>query len=141
MTHLILLGLLGGVLAVSMILCEFSLILRASAIILMIGGVIKELVTITIGVTFFQDKLNLLNSVGVFIVFCGVASYKVVFHLQKKQLQAAAEMQVVPTEEPHDEENLFKDEDDEMSGSRNGTGEILRREAEDFELVNRRSVS
>lgn len=122
MTHLILLGLLGGVLAVSMILCEFSLILRASAIILMIGGVIKELVTITIGVTFFQDKLNLLNSVGVFIVFCGVASYKVVFHLQKKQLQAAAEMQVVPTEEPHDEENLFKDEDDEMSGSRNGTG-------------------
>jgi len=126
MTILVVLGPLGGCVAVAMILCEFSLILRASAIILMIGGVIKELVTITIGVTFFKDKLNALNSVGVFIVFCGVASYKVVFHMQKKQMQAAAEMSAVPTEDIRDEEDrfedIFEDEDDEISGSRNGTG-------------------
>jgi solute carrier family 35 protein C2 len=43
------LGLLGGCLAIAMILCEFYLILHASALILMIGGVIKEMTTILIG--------------------------------------------------------------------------------------------
>ena len=43
------LGVLGGFVAVAMILCEFYLILKASAIILMIGGVIKEMITILIG--------------------------------------------------------------------------------------------
>ena len=47
--RVLLLGLLGGFLAVSMVLCEFYLILHASAIIMMIGGVIKELTTIFIG--------------------------------------------------------------------------------------------
>ncbi len=48
-SRIICLGLLGGILAVSMVLCEFNLILNATAIILMIGGVIKEMVTILIG--------------------------------------------------------------------------------------------
>ena len=43
------LGLLGAVFAIAMILCEFSLIMRASAVILMIGGVIKEMITIIVG--------------------------------------------------------------------------------------------
>lgn len=43
------LGLAGGFLAVSMVLCEFNLILNATAIIMMIGGVMKEIVTIVIG--------------------------------------------------------------------------------------------
>ena len=43
------LGGIGGFFAVSMVLCEFYLILKASAIILMIGGVIKEMTTIMIG--------------------------------------------------------------------------------------------
>jgi solute carrier family 35 protein C2 len=43
------LGLAGGLLAISMVLCEFNLILNATAIIMMIGGVMKEIVTIVIG--------------------------------------------------------------------------------------------
>lgn len=43
------LGLAGGFLAISMVLCEFNLILNATAIIMMIGGVMKEIVTIVIG--------------------------------------------------------------------------------------------
>ena len=35
--------------AIAMILCEFSLIMSASAMILMIGGVVKELITIFVG--------------------------------------------------------------------------------------------
>ena len=47
--HTVGIGLLGAVLAIAMVLCEFSLIMRASAIILMIGGVIKEMLTIILG--------------------------------------------------------------------------------------------
>lgn len=47
--HTIGLGLLGAVFAIAMVLCEFSLIMKASAIILMIGGVIKEMITIILG--------------------------------------------------------------------------------------------
>eukprot|EP00529_Nitzschia_sp_RCC80_P023639 CAMPEP_0113489642 /NCGR_PEP_ID=MMETSP0014_2-20120614/26634_1 /TAXON_ID=2857 /ORGANISM="Nitzschia sp." /LENGTH=457 /DNA_ID=CAMNT_0000383385 /DNA_START=331 /DNA_END=1701 /DNA_ORIENTATION=+ /assembly_acc=CAM_ASM_000159 len=77
------LGLVGGTFAVCMILCEFYLILHATAIILMIGGVIKELTTIIIGVSFFGDQLNAINVTGVCIVFSGVMLYKIVFHLEK----------------------------------------------------------
>ena len=105
------LGLLGGTIAVSMILCEFWLILRASAIILMIGGVIKELTTITIGVMLFNDKLNLLNSLGVCVVFMGVLSYKCVFHLQKQQQADEMLAEAVPTEELDNEVVGFIDDD------------------------------
>lgn len=112
------LGLLGGTFAVFMVLCEFSLILQASAIILMIGGVIKELTTITIGVSMFGDKLNFVNSMGVFIVFLGVLSYKAVFHFQKQQLRSNA-MEAVPTEEQDNEEEVqFQDEEEIRTGEK-----------------------
>ncbi|KAL3927548.1 MAG: hypothetical protein SGARI_005290 [Bacillariaceae sp.] len=108
MGKVFLLGLLGGIFAVFMILCEFYLILKASAIILMIGGVIKELTTIFIGVSFFKDQLNLINTTGVAIVFSGVLLYKVVFHYEKKAKQQQS-MEAIPSEEPEDEQ--FLDED------------------------------
>ena len=49
MSRVFALGLMGGFFAVAMVLCEFYLILKASAIIMMIGGVIKEMTTIMIG--------------------------------------------------------------------------------------------
>jgi solute carrier family 35 protein C2 len=42
-------GLIGASFAVAMIICEFYLIMRANAIVLMIGGVIKEMITIIVG--------------------------------------------------------------------------------------------
>jgi solute carrier family 35 protein C2 len=102
------LGLIGGFFAVFMILCEFYLILQASAIILMIGGVIKELTTIIIGVSLFGDQLNLINTTGVCIVFSGVLLYKVVFHINKNDKA----MEAVPTEELLNEEEMdFADEE------------------------------
>ncbi len=71
------LGLFGGSLAICMIICEFYLIMKSSAVILMIGGVIKELVTIIIGVSVMHDELNRINALGCFVVFSGVALYKV----------------------------------------------------------------
>jgi hypothetical protein len=43
---------------------------------LMIGGVLKEMVTIFIGVTFFHDILNRINMSGCAVVFLGVSLYK-----------------------------------------------------------------
>ena len=81
--HILLLGMIGAFFAIAMILCEFHLIMYASAIILMIGGVIKEMITIFVGVTFFHDELNKVNLAGCFVVFSGVVMYKVAFHLDK----------------------------------------------------------
>jgi solute carrier family 35 protein C2 len=78
------LGLLGANLAIAMILCEFYLIMRANAIVLMIGGVIKEMVSIFIGVTYFDDSLNGTNVTGCFIVFLGVLFYKVIHYIESQ---------------------------------------------------------
>ena len=40
---------LGAVIAIVMVLCEFSLLLQSNAVVLMIGGVLKELLTICVG--------------------------------------------------------------------------------------------
>ena len=59
--------------------------MKSSAVVLMIGGVLKELTTIMIGVTVMKDQLNLTNSLGVAVVFSGVLLYKVSHHLEKKE--------------------------------------------------------
>lgn len=43
------LGLTGAAIAIAMVLCEFWLILKSNAIVLMIGGVLKEMITILVG--------------------------------------------------------------------------------------------
>ena len=42
-------GLVGAFIAIVMVLCEFWLILKSNAIVLMIGGVLKEMITIFVG--------------------------------------------------------------------------------------------
>jgi solute carrier family 35, member C2 len=66
----------GGGIAVMMILCEFSLILKSTAVVLMIGGVLKEVFTIVLGVAIFGDKLTGRNLAGFAIVLFGVAVFK-----------------------------------------------------------------
>ncbi|KAL3943329.1 MAG: hypothetical protein SGBAC_002612 [Bacillariaceae sp.] len=94
----IVLGLGGGAIAIGMILCEFYLILEASAIVLMIGGVLKEMVTIVIGVSLFGDDLNGTKVLGMFIVFSGVILYKIVFHLEKAEKEVEGDYQLISTE-------------------------------------------
>ncbi|CAJ1966854.1 unnamed protein product [Cylindrotheca closterium] len=86
--QVLLLGLGGGTIAIAMILCEFYLILEASAVIMMIGGVIKEMVTIMIGVSAFGDDLNATKIIGMCIVFSGVIVYKISFHREKQEEEA-----------------------------------------------------
>eukprot|EP00586_Coscinodiscus_wailesii_P003583 CAMPEP_0172490508 /NCGR_PEP_ID=MMETSP1066-20121228/20952_1 /TAXON_ID=671091 /ORGANISM="Coscinodiscus wailesii, Strain CCMP2513" /LENGTH=267 /DNA_ID=CAMNT_0013259003 /DNA_START=472 /DNA_END=1275 /DNA_ORIENTATION=- len=78
-------SIIGGVLAVSMVMCEFWLIVRTNAIIMMIAGVSKELINIFIGVSLFNDSLTWMDILGCTIVFSGVILYKVTYHLNKKK--------------------------------------------------------
>eukprot|EP00980_Cylindrotheca_fusiformis_P000720 scaffold168_cov124-Cylindrotheca_fusiformis.AAC.20 len=130
-----LLGLIGGFFAICMILCEFYLILKASAIILMIGGVIKEMVTILIGyallvhnVTCFGDKLNLVNITGICIVFCGVILYKVVFHLEKAERELEEEYLHIDTQESGGDA-LLNDDDEPIRFSQRRSTELVDRNA------------
>jgi len=77
------LGVAGGCLAVAMVWCELSLLIQSSAIIVMLGGVIKELMTIFVGAEFFGDNVNAKNLIGCSVVFSGVILYKYLFHIKK----------------------------------------------------------
>jgi solute carrier family 35 protein C2 len=79
------LGMIGAVLAICMIICEFYLIMKSSAVVLMIGGVLKELTTIMIGVAIMGDQLNTVNSLGCVVVFSGVMLYKISHHLESRE--------------------------------------------------------
>jgi len=98
--HIIGLGLVGALFAIAMILCEFHLIMYASAVILMIGGVIKEVITIFVGVMFFHDELNRINLAGCFVIFIGVVLYKITHHMNKQKQRAVA----VPVSDDDDDD-------------------------------------
>lgn len=82
------LGLTGAFIAIAMVLCEFWLILRSNAIVLMIGGVLKEMITILVGVTIFGDELNVINVSGIIVVFLGVLLYKITLFSADKEVVA-----------------------------------------------------
>jgi solute carrier family 35, member C2 len=109
--QLLVLGAVGGTLAILMVLCEFHLIMHANAFLLMIGGVIKEMVTIMVGIFLFGDKLNLVNSSGVFVVFLGVFCYKLIHYYDAKKVQ---HHQVMASVVDDDDD---ADEDDDDAGS------------------------
>lgn len=113
--QLITLGLFGGFFAILMILCEFYLIIHATAMMLMIGGVIKEMITICIGVLLFGDQLNPINIAGIIVVMTGVFAYKVSIHLERTESAAHSP---VETEEPEvtmilDSEDTSENDPDE----------------------------
>ncbi|GKY92306.1 hypothetical protein MPSEU_000201700 [Mayamaea pseudoterrestris] len=89
MLYIMGLGFSGALIAIAMILCEFHLIMHSSAVILMLGGVIKELITIIVGVFYFDDQLNRINIAGCFVVFLGVIFYKVTHYMEKKAKEDA----------------------------------------------------
>lgn len=110
------LGLIGAFIAIAMVLCEFWLILKSDAIVLMIGGVVKEMITIFVGVTAFGDNLNVINVSGIVVVFLGVFLYKITLHLSNLE-----------------KENMPSDTEDNTHFSRISSGDVF--EYEDNRLA------
>lgn len=95
----------GASLAICMIFCEFYLIMRSSAVVLMIGGVLKELNTIFFSVYVFGDKLNVINILGCVVVFTGVILYKASLHVRKLEKEYDTLTEVSITSDMEDVEN------------------------------------
>jgi hypothetical protein len=70
------LSLSSGLFAVLMMLSEYSLLLNSSAVVLMIGGVLKELLTIALGVVVFGEVVGEKAAFGFGVVCTGVVVYK-----------------------------------------------------------------
>eukprot|EP00520_Triparma_pacifica_P010182 CAMPEP_0118637196 /NCGR_PEP_ID=MMETSP0785-20121206/3024_1 /TAXON_ID=91992 /ORGANISM="Bolidomonas pacifica, Strain CCMP 1866" /LENGTH=436 /DNA_ID=CAMNT_0006528367 /DNA_START=145 /DNA_END=1451 /DNA_ORIENTATION=+ len=76
MMFTLMVSLFGGAIAICMVMAEFSLILKSTAVVLMIGGVLKEIFTIVLGVLLFGDRLTGRNLLGFCIVLVGVIIFK-----------------------------------------------------------------
>eukprot|EP00559_Dactyliosolen_fragilissimus_P008291 CAMPEP_0184858916 /NCGR_PEP_ID=MMETSP0580-20130426/3944_1 /TAXON_ID=1118495 /ORGANISM="Dactyliosolen fragilissimus" /LENGTH=518 /DNA_ID=CAMNT_0027355275 /DNA_START=281 /DNA_END=1837 /DNA_ORIENTATION=+ len=119
--HTIGIALVGAIIAIAMIMCEFYLIMHSSAIVLMIGGVIKELTTIFTGVFLFNDNINAINLFGCFIVFLGVLFYKIVHHFEKLETSNNNEYEVMRSQQDsHMEQCHDHHDDEEQSNNING---------------------
>ncbi|GLI64396.1 hypothetical protein VaNZ11_007662 [Volvox africanus] len=76
---------LGALIAFLMVWTEYQVIKETSALIFMIAGTVKEVVTVLAAVLFFGEKLTWINSIGLVIVMIGV----LLFNLYKyRKLQA-----------------------------------------------------
>ncbi|PVV05099.1 hypothetical protein BB560_000378 [Smittium megazygosporum] len=71
----ILLILLGGVIATLMIISEFFLISQTSVLTLSVVGILKEVLTISLGVLVFGDQITETNFVGLAITLVGIITY------------------------------------------------------------------
>lgn len=64
--------LLGGSLAFFMVLAEYLLISKTSAVTLTVAGVVKEVVTIVVAVIFLGDQFTALKALGLAVILVGV---------------------------------------------------------------------
>ncbi|EFJ24231.1 hypothetical protein SELMODRAFT_54925, partial [Selaginella moellendorffii] len=67
--------LLGGTLAFFMVIAEYLLIIKTSAVTMTVAGVVKEVVTVVAAIICFQDEFTLLKGIGFFVIVVGVALY------------------------------------------------------------------
>lgn len=67
-----------GCLAFLMTSAEFALLQRTSVVTLSIAGIFKEVVTITAASILFEEKLTLINLVGLFTTMAAIAAYNYV---------------------------------------------------------------
>lgn len=67
-----------GVLAFCMTIAEFLLLASTSVLTLSIAGVFKEIITISIGLIFFNETLSFVNSLGLVITLTTMVLYNII---------------------------------------------------------------
>lgn len=102
----IIIGFSNGLMAIPLMVAEYAIIIKASAIVLMISSVCKEIMTILFGVYLFQETMTHRAWFGFAIVTCGAILYKLDKMKKEKQPQ----------------NNIDKDEDTAMGISPTSDG-------------------
>jgi tryptophan-rich sensory protein len=65
----------GGFLAFTMLICEFRLIAATSVVTFSVAGIFKEVLTISVSMIIFGDRLNTINIIGLVISIIGIGMY------------------------------------------------------------------
>lgn len=122
-----------GCIAFLMIASEFALLQRTSVVTLSIAGIFKEVLTISVASVVFDDKLTLVNFVGLIVTLVAIIAYNYVkitkmradetAKLYREEDEAAVPLQAVNRERGgNDDEDLgllHEDSDDEPASSSN----------------------
>lgn len=109
LTLFILLG--GGVIALCMVLAEFTLIANTSALTFMVAGTFKEVVTVGAAVLFLHEEFTIINGLGLAVLISGVALYNYFKYQKFKEGRLLEEQIELMSEYDH----LHKEKDEEMS--------------------------
>jgi drug/metabolite transporter (DMT)-like permease len=74
--HTIALILAGGTLAFTMVISEYTAIQKTSGLTISVAGIFKEVLTILLGVLWFEDVLTVMNVVGLIVCLSGIGFYQ-----------------------------------------------------------------
>ncbi|KCV72174.1 hypothetical protein H696_01576 [Fonticula alba] len=77
----------GAVLAFLMLISEFAFVQASGAVSLTVAGLVKELLTVSVGCVVFGDQIGMINAAGMVIVMIGVCLYQM---LKWRKAMAAA---------------------------------------------------
>lgn len=123
-----------GCIAFCMIASEFALLQRTSVVTLSIAGIFKEVLTISVASVVFDDKLTLVNFVGLVVTLVAIIAYNYVkitkmradetAKLNREEDEAAVPLQTLNRDRGGDDDDenlglLHEDSDDEPSPSNN----------------------
>ena len=94
----IILIIIPGFLAFLMTIAEYTLLQNASLLTLSIAGIFKELLTIFVSWVIFDDKLSLLNIIGLIITFSDIICYNIYRYNENDNLMKNNQLDKVDNE-------------------------------------------
>lgn len=112
----------GVCLSFTLVIAEYAIIARFSAVTMTLSGVVKELLTIWLGTVIYNDEITPRTWLGAFVIICGVLFYSRLKWLQREEdeqdkaadiggelvLEEGVGHDLVGTElSPLDEQNFF----------------------------------
>lgn len=94
----VILIIIPGFLAFLMTIAEYTLLQNASLLTLSIAGIFKELLTIFVSWVIFDDKLSLLNIIGLIITFSDIICYNIYRYNENDNLMKNNQLDKVDNE-------------------------------------------
>ena len=120
---------LGAVVAFFMVLVEFVLIAKTSALTFMVAGVFKEFLTVVVAHFVFGDELSLMNIFGLIVLIIGVVLFNL-WKYDKVRKEKEAEFLAVGDASPSEANNGFGGDEQLLLAGEGGSG----KSAQEMEL-------
>ncbi|RKP36139.1 triose-phosphate transporter family-domain-containing protein [Dimargaris cristalligena] len=99
-TGIVVYTIVGGFLALAMIICEFRLIQLTSTVTLSVCGIAKEILMIALSMLVFGDKMTPLNTLGLVISIIGILYYNLDRWRSRTNPPPESDYSILPPTEP-----------------------------------------